>query len=72
MIFTTYNIRGMTGAAKRRALRRFLSTSETQLILIQETMISADDAISSFLHIRPHWRVSTIDAIGLSGGILTA
>jgi len=35
-------------------------------------MISAHDAILSFLKIRPHWRVSTIDAQGLSGGLLTA
>jgi len=62
----------MAGAKKRRALHRFLSTSDTQLIMIQETMISARDAISFFLGIRPHWKVSALDAIGMSGGILTA
>jgi len=72
MICTTFNIRGLAGADKRRALRNFINTSGTQILLVQETMVSAHDAIFYFLKIRPHWRVSAIDAQGFSGGLLTA
>lgn len=69
---TTYNIRGLAGASKRRALRSFLNDSGTQVLLLQETMISAVDAISFFLQIRPHWRVAATDSVGMSGGLLSA
>ena len=69
---TTYNIRGLAGARKRRALRCYLKKLDPQILLLQETMIPAHDAISIFLQIRPHWRVTATDALGLSGGTLTA
>ena len=72
MICTSYNIRGLAGATRCRALRHYLAGSETQVILLQETMVCAADAIKYFLMVRPNWRVAAIDANGLSGGILTA
>ena len=65
------NIRGVGGASKLLSLRRVCETVRPDIILIQETMVSADKAIEVFTKVVGRWFMSAVDASGKSGGLLS-
>lgn len=72
MILFSLNIRGVGGLPKQLALKRVLHITNPDLILLQETMESGDKARSFFNKIKLGWMICTVDAVGLSGGLLAA
>ena len=72
MILKTYNVRGLGGLPKRRALREYITSHSVQVLFLQETMVSASVACENFLKICPDWIVTATDSEGFSGGLLTA
>lgn len=72
MLITTLNIRGLCSGPKRAALKSFLDTFKPVVLFLQDTMLSAADALQFFLRLKTGWRASAVELSGLSGGLLTA
>ena len=72
MIILSMNIRGVGGAQKLLALRRVCENVRPDILMIQETMVTAEKAIDVFSKVVGSWNISAVDAIGLLGGLLTA
>jgi ABC-type uncharacterized transport system YnjBCD ATPase subunit len=71
MIFLSFNVRGVGGAPKKLALKRMFLSLKPDIIMIQETMCPSDKAREIFSPWLRNWSFSTIDASGLSTGLLT-
>ena len=72
MILKTYNVRGLGGLPKRRALREYIYSHSVQVLFLQETMVLAPVACENFLKICPDWVVIATESNGFSGGLLSA
>ena len=72
MILKTFNVRGLGGLPKRRALREYIYSHSVQVLFLQETMVPAPVACENFLKICPDWVVTATDSNGFSGGLLSA
>jgi len=71
MIFLSFKSRGVGGAPKKLALKRMFLSLNPDIIMIQETMCLDDKARENFSPWLRNWSFNTIDASGLSGGLLT-
>jgi hypothetical protein len=60
------------GPLKQNSLRRLLNTISPSVILLQETLVSADKARSFILKLRPDWLSCAVSAVGTSGGLLAS
>eukprot|EP00253_Pinus_taeda_P008242 PITA_08242 len=65
----SFNCRGFASSPEKLALRRLLSISQPDIILLQETLCPADTLIQSFKSWMPYWTFHAIDALGRSGGL---
>ena len=72
MIILSMNIRGVGGAQKLLALHRVCENVRPDILLIQETMVSSEKVIEVFSKVVGSWHMSAVDAIGLSGGLMSA
>ena len=72
MKIISFNVRGLGGKAKSLCLRTLFTSLKPDVILLQETMCSSLPALLAFSKILPSWEFCAVDALGLSGGILTA
>ena len=72
MKIISLNVRGLGGKAKLHRLRTFFHPLGPDMVLLQETMCSTFPALYAFSKLFPKWEFCATDAIGLSGGLLTA
>ena len=72
MICISVNIRGLGGGPKYRALKSFLDNNREDIYFFQETMNLGSKACEIILRILRDWKVSAIDARGLSRGLVAA
>jgi len=63
------NIRGLGADHKFLALKEIFSTTQSNIILIQETMHAAAISIRYFRHMFPSWHIVSTDANGLLGSL---
>lgn len=65
----SFNCRGLASAPKKLAIQRLFEIEQPDIILLQETLGSAED-ISHCLHtLAPRWKFLAMDASGRSGGL---
>ena len=72
MKIVSMNIHGFGGPTKQKALKELFSTLNPDIILLQETMCDHFTTLRLFSFMKPGWELCAIDALGLSGGILSA
>ena len=72
MKIVSMNIRGFGGPTKQKALKEMFSSLNPDIILLQETMCDHITALRLFVYMKSGWEFCAIDALGLSGGILSA
>eukprot|EP00253_Pinus_taeda_P030816 PITA_30816 len=65
----SFNCRGFASSPKKLALRRLLTTSQINIIFLQETLCPADTLVQSLNSWMPNWIFHAIDASGRSGGL---
>jgi exonuclease III len=71
MIFLSFNARGIGGPQKKLSLKRLLLSLKPDILFLQETMCSGEDAIKIVSQWLKNWSFSAVDAEGLSGGLLS-
>lgn len=64
------NIRGLGADPKFLALKELFRSSNSKIILIQETMHGSQDSISYFRRMLPSWHMAAMDASSLFGGLV--
>ena len=72
MCLVSYNVRGFEGRPKQIALKMLLDELHPDMVFLQETLCSHDQAMIAFSHLPPGCECCACDATGLSGGLLTA
>jgi hypothetical protein len=70
MILFSLNLHGFGGAHKLASLKSLLLQTAPVVVFLQETLVSADKAMSSFLKFLPSWNCVALDPNGRSGGLL--
>ncbi|XP_057839788.1 uncharacterized protein LOC131049742 [Cryptomeria japonica] len=68
MKITTWNVRGLSAPNKRRLVKRVLSRSASEIIVMQETKLSIDNA-EGFLKYCRDWEGVFQEANGSTGGL---
>lgn len=71
MIILSLNMRGIGGTLKQQALKRMFFVYKPDVVMIQESMRSRSKAIEIFSSISKGWKSCSIDAEGLSKGLVT-
>ena len=71
MHFLSFNIRGLVGPTKQRALKILLDEVHPDLIFLQETMCSRYQTLQNFAKIYLKWEYYATDSLGIFGGLLT-
>ena len=66
------NIRGFGGPTKQKALKELFTSLNPDIILLQETMCDHITALCLFAYMKLGWEFCAINALGLSGDILSA
>ena len=72
MKFVSMNIRGFGGPTNQKELKELFTSLNLEIISLQETMCDHFTALRLFSFIKLCWEFCAIDALGLSGGILSA
>ena len=72
MKIVSMNICGFGGPTKQKALKELFTSLNPDIILLQETMCDHFTTLRLFSFMKPGWEFCAIDALGLSGGILSA
>jgi hypothetical protein len=72
MILLTLNIRGVGGPLKLASFRRLVCNYSTNLIFLQEMLVSAEKARSFMNKIKLDWLVCVVSDVGTSGGLLVS
>ena len=72
MNFISFNIRGLGGDPNHASFKRLLDGICLFVVFLHETLTSGICSCDLFLHLRPRWYVSVIDALGHSRGTLVA
>ena len=65
----SFNCRGMASASKKLSLQRLFEVDPIDIILLQETLGSADHITSSLQSLSPSWTFLAMDVVGRSGGL---
>eukprot|EP00253_Pinus_taeda_P033720 PITA_33720 len=65
----SFNCRGLASAPKKLALQRLFEAEQPNIILLQETLGSAENVTLSLQALAPRWKFIAVDAIGRSGGL---
>jgi len=65
----SYNCRGLASAPKKLALKRLIETESIDIIMLQETLCSAEQISKTFQALTPGWSFIALDAAGRSGGL---
>eukprot|EP00253_Pinus_taeda_P029489 PITA_29489 len=65
----SYNCRGLASAPKKLALKRLIETKSIDIIMLQETLCSADQISKTFQALTPGWSFISLDVAGRSGGL---
>lgn len=68
MNIISFNCRGFASQPKKIALRRLLTSSQTDIIFLQETLCLVDPLIHTLNSWLPNWTFHALDAFGRSGG----
>ena len=63
MLIFSYNMRGIGGEEKIRALGRFILNTKLELVLVQETMYIEVKSYEYFLKNFPSWEVCAMDYV---------
>ena len=71
MIILSLNMRGIGGTLKQQALKRMFFVYKPDVVMIQESMRSRSKSIEIFSSISKGWKSCSIDAEGLSKGLVT-
>ena len=71
MKILSWNIRGLNSLNKQRYLKDKLKQGKPQIMLLQETKISAQRFDTILKYFNPHYEVMVIDARGTMRGIAT-
>ena len=72
MILLSLNVRGVRGTPKFHILKRLIERIAPNVILIQETMVEGSKVWEVFTKLLGGWTIYSMDALGQSGGFLTA
>jgi exonuclease III len=72
MIILSFNARGVGSAPKILSLKRLIEISKPDIVLIQETMCLVAKAKEVFSSFMKEWTLVASNAMGISGGLLTA
>eukprot|EP00253_Pinus_taeda_P031803 PITA_31803 len=64
----SFNCRGLASSSKKLAMKRLIESELIDIIMLQETLCSADQITRALQAITPGWSYSAIDALGRSGG----
>jgi hypothetical protein len=70
MIIFSLDLRGFGGASKLASLKSLLIQTAPAVVFLQETLVSANNAKSSFLKCLPSWNCMALDPNRRSGGLL--
>jgi hypothetical protein len=71
MIYPSFNAHGVGGAPKFLPLKRLVKSCSPNVIMIQETMCFGSKAVETFSPWLKDWSFSSVNSVGLSGGLLT-
>eukprot|EP00253_Pinus_taeda_P029007 PITA_29007 len=69
MKFLSFNCQGVASPTKKLALRRLLTSSELDIIFLQETLCPASSLIPTLNSWKPNWTFHALDASKRSGSI---
>lgn len=69
MKFISFNCRGFSSQPKKLALKRLLTSSQSDIIFLQETLCSAKPLIHTLHAWMPNWTFHALDVFGRSEGI---
>ena len=72
MIIVSLNSRGLGGAQRKKSLKQLFNNLKPTVIMIQETILEGLKAKTIFKDTLKDWEVESLDAVGLSGGLITA
>ena len=72
MLIVSFNSRGLGGPQKKISLKRLFNNLKPSVIMLQETMLEGSKARTVIKEILKDWEVESLDAVGLSGGLITA
>lgn len=70
MIMLSLNIRGIRGTLKLLSLCCLCESVNSDVVFLQETMVSGEKAREMFAKIKKEWEFSTIGFVGQLGGLL--
>lgn len=65
----SFNCRGLASSSKKLAMKRLLESEPIDIIMLQETLCSADQASKFMQAMTPGWTFFSLDAAGRSGGL---
>lgn len=65
----SFNCRGLASSSKKLALKRLIESDPINIIMLQETLCSADQLTRAMQTLVPAWCFHAIDAVGRSGGL---
>ena len=72
MKILSLNVRGLGAVPKKVALKQLLATTSPTVLLLQETMSEGKKAKEAVKECIKDWGMTSSDAVGHSGGTLTA
>lgn len=72
MIILSLDVWGVGGNLKKNALKRLITLSRPDVILLQETMCNGEKAVEFVKLWLKDWAFCSFDSKGLSGGLLSA
>lgn len=64
MLIPSYNIMGLGGAPKKRAIHHLLKLQNPDIIMIQETMSKGWEAVSFVFSLVMGWSFCTLNVVG--------
>ena len=62
----------MGGTSKKNALKRLFNNHKASVIMLQETMLAGKRAKEIIRGLLKNWEMESLDAVGHSGGLITA
>ena len=71
MSILSFNIRGVEGVVKVKALFHVFKVTNPNIVFIQESMCCESHEVEVFSRILSGWNYCALDSNGLSGGIIS-
>jgi len=71
MIFFSWNCRGLASKPKKLALKELSQRHNPNVLMLQETLGTSEEVLSSLKSLLQGWHFQVVDSIGHSGGLAT-